>query len=199
MALGRDSEEVLLFEDAGGQEPTYQALERTLVSLERTLLFLNAEYDDFLRGNMEAIPPEAQDGWRLTNDKGRCAACHRLDASTPFGADVGGASARKKGSGSLGRRPSVEWTKDSTRALSLESELAELGRLLRIHNRVDTESQEFRRIRRIGLSTPQGQGDSLHPLWEVLDHSEKNGEEGTPPKGTPGPAQRGDQNTTHRP
>jgi cytochrome c peroxidase len=183
--LAGDPDYVRLFKEAYGREPNYTDLERAIASFERTLIFLDSPFDDFLGGKTEALSPDAQEGWRLFNGKGRCVACHRLNASNPLGTDfiyhnIGVAARSRdfealahKASGELGSEGASKETLDK---LALETDLSELGRFLVTRRRADIGAFKTQQLRNVGITAPYMHDGSLQTLWDVMDHYNKGGE-----------------------
>ena len=183
-ALSADADYRRLFREAYGRDVNYGDLERAIAAFERTLIFLDAPFDDFLAGRTDALSPQAREGWRLFNGKARCAACHHLNASNPLGTDFLhhniGVAARtrdfealaRKATGELGESPS----KEKLDRLALETDLSEIGRFLVTRNRGDIGAFKTQQIRNIGLTAPYMHDGSLATLWDVMDHYNKGGE-----------------------
>jgi len=183
--LAADPEYGRLFKEAYGRAPNYADLERAIASFERTLIFLEAPFDDFLAGKSDAMSRDAQEGWRLFNGKARCSACHRLNPSNPLGTDFRfhnvGVAARKQNFEELVRKAAGELgeqgaTKEKLDKLALETDLSELGRYLVTRNRADIGAFKTQLIRNIGLTAPYMHDGSLQTLWDVMDHYNKGGE-----------------------
>src|SRR5690606_7266522 len=71
------------FRAAFGRELNYEDMARALAAFERTLVFLDAPFDRFLAGDVEAISEEARQGWALFNGKARCTGCHHMNGYNP--------------------------------------------------------------------------------------------------------------------
>jgi len=176
--LAGDPDYPRLFKEAYGREPNYG-------DLERTLIFLDSPFDEFLNGRTEALSPDAREGWRLFSGKGRCVACHRLNASNPLGTDFLyhniGVAARSKDFEALARKASGELgdagaSKETLDKLALETDLSELGRFLVTRRRADIGAFKTQQLRNIGLTAPYMHDGSLQTLWDVMDHYNKGGE-----------------------
>jgi cytochrome c peroxidase len=187
-ALASDPEYVRLFREAYGHPPSYPDLERAIASFERTLIFLDAPFDDFFAGKTDAISAEAQQGWQIFKGKGRCMGCHTLNASNPLGTDFLyhniGVSARKQNFEELALRAAGEVgeqaaTKDQLDKLALQTDLSELGRFMVTRRRADIGAFKTQHIRNIGLTAPYMHDGSLQTLWDVMDHYNKGGEANT--------------------
>lgn len=183
-AIAEDPEYQKAFQAAYGRAPNFDDLGRAIASFERTLIFLEAPFDRFLRGEVNAISADARAGWALFNGKGRCSSCHQMSSSNPLGIDNRfhniGVSARhqdfedlaKKGLAALAQSNSLE----SIDRLALETDLSELGRFVVSKNRSDIGAFKTSQVRNVGVTAPYMHDGSLATLWDVMDHYNKGGE-----------------------
>lgn len=182
--LAGDAEYVKMFQDAYGRAPNFEDVGRAIAAFERTLVFLDAPFDDFARGNADALSPAAQEGWRLFNEKGRCVTCHWINPSNPLGTDNRfhniGVSARHQDFESLAGRALAELAKDggidNVDQLALSTDMSELGRFMVTKHRADIGGFKTSQLRNIGITGPYMHDGSMQTLWDVMDHYNKGGE-----------------------
>jgi cytochrome c peroxidase len=144
-AIAGDADYQKMFQSAYGRAPSYDDIGRAIAAFERTLVFLDAPFDDFVAGKPKAISPAAQAGWALFNGKGRCVTCHALNPSNPVGSDNRfhniGVAARHKDFEKLAGEALVALAKDdgpdAVDKLALSTDLSELGRFLVSKQRSD--------------------------------------------------------------
>lgn len=69
---------VQLFEKAyPGEGITKDTLAKAIASFERTIVSSDAPFDKYIKGDKNAISPEALKGWKVfSSDKGKCLNCH---------------------------------------------------------------------------------------------------------------------------
>ncbi len=183
-AVGTDPAYQSLFQKAYGRAPNYDDLGRAIASFERTLIFLDAPFDRFNKGDAKAISPAAQRGLALFNGKARCVSCHMINSSNPVGTDNLfhniGVSARKQNFEGLAQRGlSALRQADDPKALdklALETDLSELGRFLVSRQRGDIGAFKTEQLRNVGITAPYMHDGSLRNLWDVMDHYNKGGE-----------------------
>lgn len=60
----------------GSEIPTYVRVLKAIAAFERTVVTRDLPYDRFLRGDTEALSPEARRGLELFRGRARCTACH---------------------------------------------------------------------------------------------------------------------------
>ncbi len=174
-----------LFEKAYGRPVNYPDLTRAIAAFERTLIFMDAPFDRWARGDQDAISSDAKEGWRLFNGAARCVSCHPINPGNPLGQDGSfhniGVSARtrdferlaKEALSALANGP-PEIALDR---LALATDLSELGRFLITKNRSDIGSFKTPQLRNLGVTGPYMHDGSLHTLWDVMDHYNKGGED----------------------
>jgi cytochrome c peroxidase len=183
-AIASDPEYREAFQAAYGRAPNYDDVGRALAAFERTLMFLSAPFDRFLRGDVDAISPDARAGFALFNGKARCNACHQMSSSRPIGTDNRfhniGVSARHQNFEDLAKRGLAATAKDdsveSIDRLAIETDLSELGRFVVTRNRADIGAFKTSQVRNVGVTGPYMHDGSLQTLWDVLDHYNKGGE-----------------------
>jgi cytochrome c peroxidase len=183
-AIAGDPEYVKLFQAAYGRPPNYEDIGRAIAAFERTLIFLDAPFDRFLRGDAGAMSAEAQRGWALFNGKARCVTCHPVNVANPLGTDNRfhniGVSARHQNFAELARRAIAILEKDNSVAeidrLALETDMSELGRFLVSKNYADIGGFRTSQLRNVAVTGPYMHDGSLQTLWDVMDHYNKGGE-----------------------
>lgn len=167
-----------------GREIRYEDLEHALAAFQRTLIFLDAPFDAFRRGETDAIGEDAQKGWELFNGKARCAACHPINATNPLGTDYRfhniGVSAHDKDFEALAAKALVALERDSSEQeldrLALGTDMSELGRFMVTRNQADVGSFRTPQLRNIGITGPYMHDGSMQTLWDTVDHYNKGGE-----------------------
>jgi cytochrome c peroxidase len=183
-AIANDKEYDAAFRAAYGRPVSYDDIGRAIAAFERTLVFLDAPFDRFLRGDASAISAEAKGGWILFNGKGRCNACHQVSSSSPLGTDNRfhniGVSARHQDFEKLAKTALATLAKDASAEaidrLALETDLGELGRFVVTRNRADIGAFKTPQVRNVGVSAPYMHDGSMATLWDVMDHYNKGGE-----------------------
>jgi cytochrome c peroxidase len=183
-SIANDTEYQKEFQAAYGRGVNYDDIGRAIASFERTLVFLDAPFDRFARGDANAISRDAQAGWALFNGKARCNACHQINSSSPFGSDSRfhnvGVSARHQNFEDLAKKGLEALKKDSSKEtidkLALQTNLSELGRFVVTRNRSDIGAFKTSQLRNIGITAPYMHDGSMATLWDVMDHYNKGGE-----------------------
>jgi cytochrome c peroxidase len=175
-AIAADPSYAPMFQAAYGRAPKYEDVGRAIASFERTLIFLDAPFDAWLRGDAKAISDEAKRGFVLYNGKARCATCHPLSAANPVGSDGRfhniGVSARHQDFVGLASKALELLAKNGSKAqideLALGSDVAELGRF--VVTRIEPDIGGFRtsQVRNIGITAPYMHDGSLATLWDVM-------------------------------
>ena len=186
-AIAGDPSYAPMFQAAYGRAPSLEDVGRALASFERTLVFLEAPFDRWLRGEAGAISDEAKRGFVLFNGKGRCQTCHPLSAANPIGSDGRfhnvGVSARHQDFAALAAKALEHLAKSGSAAtideLALGGDTSELGRF--VVTRIESDIGGFRtpQIRNVGVTAPYMHDGSMATLWDVLDHYNKGGEANT--------------------
>ncbi len=172
------------FRAAYGREVNYPDIERAIAAFERTLIFLDSPFDDFLDGDEDAISDAAKRGWDLFNGKARCVTCHPINHSNPLGTNFLfhniGVSARTQDFESLARQAlqalAVDDSEEELDRLAVATDLSELGRFMVTRNYADIGAFRTTQLRNIGITGPYMHDGSLTTLWDVMDHYNKGGE-----------------------
>lgn len=183
-AIAGDAEYQRMFMSAYGRAPNYDDMARAIATFERTLVFLDAPFDDFVAGKPDAISPAAQQGWALFNGKARCVTCHAINPSNPLGTDNRfhniGVAARHKDFETLAGQALTTLASsggpEAVDQLALTSDLSELGRFLVSKQRADIGAFKTPQLRNIALTGPYMHDGSMQTLWDVMDHYNKGGE-----------------------
>jgi cytochrome c peroxidase len=183
-AIKDDAEYQAAFQKAYGRQVNYDDIGRAIAAFERTLIFVDSPFRRFLNGDEDAISPEAKQGWKLYNEKGRCVTCHPMNPSNPLGTDNRfhnvGVSARhqdfealaKKGLKALEEDPSEQKLDE----LALTTDMSELGRFMVTKNRSDIGAFRTPLLLNIGITPPYMHDGTVKTLWDVMDHYNKGGE-----------------------
>lgn len=183
-AIAGDPEYQRMFQAAYGRDPNYDDIGRAIAAFERTLVFLDAPFDDFVAGRPNAISPAAQAGWALFNGKGRCVTCHPLNPSNPIGSDSRfhniGVAARHRDFEALATQAltalAQDPSADAVDNLALTTDLSELGRFMVSKQRSDIGAFKTSQLRNTALTAPYMHDGSMQTLWDVIDHYNKGGE-----------------------
>ncbi len=184
-AITGDPSYASMFQAAYGRAPSFEDVGRALASFERTLIFIDAPFDRWLRGETGAISDQAKRGFVLYNGKARCQTCHPLNAANPIGSDGRfhniGVSARHQDFTALAAKALAHLAKNGSTAaideLALGSDTSELGRF--VVTRIESDIGGFRtsQVRNVGITGPYMHDGSLTTLWDVMDHYNKGGEQ----------------------
>lgn len=184
--IAEDPEYQRMFREAYGRDPNFEDFARAVASFERTLVFLDAPFDRFLKGDAEAIPPEARQGWVLFNGKARCNSCHQISPANPLGTDHQfhniGVSARAQDFEKMALDALVALEGKGVEAvdsLAIETDLSELGRFLVTKDRSDIGTFKTSQLRNVGITPPYMHDGSMPTLWDVMDHYNRGGEPNT--------------------
>jgi cytochrome c peroxidase len=183
-AIAGDASYAPMFQAAYGRAPTFEDVGRAIASFERTLIFLDAPFDQWLRGKADAISESAKRGFVLYNGKARCQTCHPLNAANPVGSDGRfhniGVSARHQDFVGLAQKALAVLAKNGSMAtideLALGSDTSELGRFVVTKLEHDIGAFRTSQIRNVGITAPYMHDGSLQTLWDVMDHYNKGGE-----------------------
>lgn len=183
-AIKGDAEYQRMFQAAYGRPVNFDDVARAIASFERTLVFLDAPFDRFVAGKLDAISEDAKAGWVLFNGKARCLSCHQVSSSSPIGTDNRfhniGVSARHRDFEGLAKKALEALAKDSSKEamdrFALQTDLAELGRFVVTRNRADIGAFKTMQIRNVGINAPYMHDGSVATLWDVMDHYNKGGE-----------------------
>jgi len=182
-----DAEYQRMFQAAYTRPVNYDDLARAIAAFERTLVFLDAPFDDFVAGDTSAISAKAAQGWILFNGKARCMTCHMLNPSNPLGTDdrfhnVGVSALKQDFEDLAGKALKALHGKEGQEGLeavdrlALETNLSELGRFLVTKNRSDIGAFKTFQLRNIGITGPYMHDGSMQTLVDVMDNYNKGGE-----------------------
>jgi cytochrome c peroxidase len=182
-----DAEYQKMFQAAYGGGVNYDDMVRAIASFERTLVFLDAPFDDFVAGETGAISAKAAEGWILFNGKARCVSCHMLNQASPLGTDDRfhniGVSARKQNFEDLADKAlkalhgkTGKEAQEAIDRLAIETNLSELGRFLVTKNRSDIGAFKTSQLRNIGITGPYMHDGTMQTLTDVMDHYNRGGE-----------------------
>jgi cytochrome c peroxidase len=184
-AISGDKHYQEAFQAAYGRALNFDDLARAIGSFERTLVFLDAPFDRFVAGDVNALSDDAKKGWSLFLGKARCVSCHAFNTANPLGTNNKfhniGVSARHQDFEKLALRALKELegagnTTEVKDRLALETDLSELGRFVVTLNRSDIGAFRTSQLRNIGITAPYMHDGSLGTLWDVIDHYNKGGE-----------------------
>ncbi|HET6337283.1 MAG TPA: cytochrome c peroxidase [Polyangiales bacterium] len=183
-SIASDAEYQKEFQAAYGRAINYEDIGRALAAFERTLIFLDAPFDRFARGDANAISRDAQAGWALFNGKARCTSCHQISSSNPVGTDSRfhniGVSARHQDFELLAKKGLAALKQDASKEaidkLALQTNLSELGRFVVTRNRSDIGAFKTSQLRNVGVTAPYMHDGSMATLWDIMDHYNKGGE-----------------------
>jgi len=183
-AIKNDPEYRKAFQAAYGRDVNYEDIGRAIGAFERTLVFLDSPFQDFLIGDTSAISAEAAAGWELFNGKARCVSCHQMSRSNPLGTDNRfhniGVSARHQDFEGLARQGLKALAEDPSEQkleeLALNTDFSELGRFMVTKRRSDIGAFRTSILLNIGITPPYMHDGSLQTLWDVMDHYNKGGE-----------------------
>ena len=183
-AIAGDAEYQRMFKKAYGRDVNYEDIGRAIGAFERTMVFMDSPFQRFLDGDEKAISADAKEGWRLFNEKARCATCHHMSRSNPLGTDNRfhniGVSARHQDFESLARKGLKAMQDDPSEAkleeLALATDMSELGRFMTTKNRSDIGAFRTSMLLNIGITPPYMHDGTLETLWDVMDHYNKGGE-----------------------
>jgi cytochrome c peroxidase len=183
-AIASDPAYQQAFQAAYGRAINFKDLAHAIGSFERTLVFLDAPFDRFARGDANAISEDAKAGWTLFEGKGRCNACHQMNSQNPIGTDNRfhniGVSARTQNFEAMARQALVALEKSDSKEtidqLALQTDLSELGRFVVTRNRSDIGAFKTSQVRNVGVTGPYMHDGSMATLWDVIDHYNRGGE-----------------------
>jgi cytochrome c peroxidase len=183
-AIKDDAEYQAAFQKAYGRQVNYDDIGRAIAAFERTLIFVDSPFRRFLNGDEDAISPEAKEGWKLYNEKGRCVTCHPMNPSNPLGTDNRfhnvGVSARHQNFKALAKEGLKALQEDPSERkldeLALTTDMSELGRFMVTKNRSDIGAFRTPLLLNIGITPPYMHDGTVKTLWDVMDHYNKGGE-----------------------
>jgi len=183
-AIKGDAEYQAAFKKAYGRKVNYDDIGRAIAAFERTLVFVDSPFRRFLDGDEDAISAEAEEGWELYNEKGRCMTCHPMNPSNPLGTDNRfhnvGVSARHQDFEGLAKQALKAMEEDPSERkldeLALSTDMSELGRFMVTKNRSDIGAFRTPLLLNIGITPPYMHDGTVETLWDVMDHYNKGGE-----------------------
>ncbi|MFC2164062.1 cytochrome-c peroxidase [Acidobacteriota bacterium] len=183
-AIKDDAEYQKLFQDAYGRDINYEDIGKAIAAFERTLIFLDSPFMQFLGGDKEALSVDEEAGWVLFNGKARCVSCHHLSRSNPLGTDNRfhniGVAARQPDFEKLASQGLIALAEDPSEEkleeLALNTDLSELGRFMVSRKRSDIGAFRTSILPNIGITPPYMHDGSLTTLWDVIDHYNAGGE-----------------------
>ncbi len=176
-------EYVTEFKKVFGREPSYEDAGRAIGAFERTLIFADAPFDRFIRGDAAAMDAAAKRGWALFNGKARCNACHAGNVVSPVFTDHKfhniGVAARKQDFVKLAREAiTILRTGDQKQVDELaigSPKFTELGRFLVTKNENEVGAFKTPALRDVAVTAPYMHDGSMETLWDVVDHYNKGG------------------------
>jgi len=125
-------------------------LTRSISAFERSLLSMNAPFDQFIAGNTKAISKDQQAGWKLFSEKLYCIKCHPAPYFTTFEAANNGLYKSYEGKTDQGR-------------FRIHHDSSEIGTF------------KIPSLRNLPLTFPYMHDGSLQTIEEVLAHYQKGG------------------------
>jgi cytochrome c peroxidase len=125
-------------------------LTRSISAFERSLLSMNAPFDQFMAGNTKAISKEQQAGWKLFSEKLFCTKCHPAPYFTTFEAANNGLYKSYEGKTDQGR-------------FRIHHDSSEIGTF------------KIPSLRNLPLTFPYMHDGSLQTIEAVLAHYQKGG------------------------
>ena len=125
-------------------------LTRSIAAFERSLLSMNAPFDQYLAGNKNAISKDQLAGWRIFSDKLYCIQCHPAPYFTTHEAANNGLYASYDGK-------------------------ADQGRFRIHHDSSDIGKFKIPSLRNLPLTFPYMHDGSLQTIEEVIAHYQRGG------------------------
>ncbi len=175
-----------LFEQAFGKPPNMENIGMTLASYQRTLNSANSPFDRWHYGHdKQALPAQAQRGFKLFTGKAGCSACHSLTDQYALFTDqqlhnTGIGYAEAMGATGASQRvqlaPGV-YTEVSAQLIQSVSERKtnDLGRYEITQNPADRWRYKTPTLRNISLTAPYMHNGSLRSLKEVVEFYNRGG------------------------
>ena len=163
-----------LFELAYGRAPVFADVTRALAAFQRTLVFVDAPFDDFRNGDEDAISADAKRGFELFAE--HCRSCHPISLREPLLSD---GNFHNVGVGfdgidhqALGRKA---FSKSGAADADAVGRYGKLGRAL--ISKLDYQVCAFRTapLRNVALTAPYMHDRSFDTLWQVVDHYNRGG------------------------
>jgi cytochrome c peroxidase len=125
-------------------------LTRSLAAFERSLLSMNAPFDQYMAGNKKAMSKDQLAGWRIFSDQLYCTKCHPAPYFTTYEAANNGLYASYEGKTDQGR--------------------------FRIHNdSSDIGKFKIPSLRNLPLTYPYMHDGSINSMAAALEHYQKGG------------------------
>jgi cytochrome c peroxidase len=162
---------------------TLANLGHAIGAFERTLIFLDAPFDRFLAGDLDAISPQARAGWELFRGSAGCSTCHPISAAWPLGTDQLfhnlGVSSRPQQVEALAEQArkalASEQGEGALDRLALATDLSALGRFMVTKQGADIGAFKTPQLRNVGITQPYMHDGSVITLWDVIDHLNRGG------------------------
>jgi cytochrome c peroxidase len=125
-------------------------LTRSLAAFERSLLSMNAPFDQYMAGNKKAMNKEQLAGWRIFSDELYCTKCHPAPYFTTYEAANNGLYASYEGK-------------------------TDQGRFRIHHDSSDIGKFKIPSLRNLPLTYPYMHDGSINSLEAALEHYQKGG------------------------
>ena len=125
-------------------------LTRSLAAFERSLLSMNAPFDQYLAGNKKAMSKDQLAGWRIFSDELYCTKCHPAPYFTTYEAANNGLYARYEGK-------------------------TDQGRFRIHHDSSDIGKFKIPSLRNLPLTYPYMHDGSINSMEAALEHYQKGG------------------------
>jgi cytochrome c peroxidase len=125
-------------------------LTRSLAAFERSLLSMNAPFDQYMAGNKKAMSKDQLAGWRIFSDELYCTKCHPAPYFTTYEAANNGLYASYEGK-------------------------TDQGRFRIHHDSSDIGKFKIPSLRNLPLTYPYMHDGSINSMEAVLEHYQKGG------------------------
>ena len=125
-------------------------LTRSLAAFERSLLSMNAPFDQYMAGNKKAMNKEQLAGWRIFSDELYCTKCHPAPYFTTYEAANNGLYASYEGK-------------------------TDQGRFRIHHDSLDIGKFKIPSLRNLPLTYPYMHDGSINSMEAALEHYQKGG------------------------
>lgn len=145
--LQRNKEYVALAQKAYGEDFSKFVIQSAIASFERTLISENSPYDDFVRGNTDALDASQKRGMHLFFEELYCAQCHN----------------------------GIDFTNERFTNNGLYAEYADNGRMRLTSNPVDQGIFRVPTLRNVAVTAPYMHDGSVNTLMDVVRHYESGG------------------------
>ena len=189
--IKEDADYQALFQKAYNAEVNYKNIGDAIATFERTLVFMDNPFFDYLAAASTGLPKEpvegfdrdAYAGWILFNREGRCASCHPISPSNLLGSDNKfhniGISAHRQNFEALASQAVDALAQDSSDKaldeLALTTDMGELGRFIVTKNPADIGAFRTPMLLNVGITGPYMHDGSFATLWDVIDQYNKGG------------------------